>query len=81
MTEHQPDLIPPEELDGTLLEIVKAAEGLTLTLTLIAAWAAQSLGHELEHRQVRAALQRLMDAGVVSKRTAKHRRFYLEIPR
>ena len=68
-----------DQLDGEVLEIVEAAQGVTLTGELITVWAAHSLGRPVLGAQVTHSLRRLTDAGVITKRTAKRRRFYLDM--
>lgn len=70
-----------DQLDGVILEIIQAAKGNTLTSELITAWAGHSLGRGVWGVQVSHSLGRLMDAGVITKRKAKSRRFYLDVGR
>ena len=67
-----------DRLDGVVLEIIEAAKDITLTAELITAWAGHSLGHEVWGTQVSHSLARLMNAGAITRREAKHRRFYLD---
>ena len=68
-----------DQIDDTVLEIVQAAKGITLTSELITAWASHSLGREVWGAQVSHSLGRLTDAGVITKRKATNRRFYVEV--
>lgn len=65
-----------DQLDRVVVEIVEAAKGIPLTKELITAWAGHSLGRKVWG--VHLSLDRLTDAGVIIKRQAKRRRFYLD---
>ena len=68
-----------QDLDAVVLGIVDAAQANTLTLSLVAAWAGHAMSGQVGSTQVSHSLRRLTEARVITKRTAKHGRFYLEL--